>query len=160
MVGGRSCSTWTVELFVDTSKAWLFLLVNLLVVVIATGTASAQPTEMATVAATSSQMLMERGVLGIVTVLEGVVIFLLFKDLKQQHEKTLEWAVKATDVLATAMAGAQKAEGVSVKAVEQLIKNDMAIARNEAMLQKNEATLQRIVDKLDSRGSGGSRDGD
>lgn len=135
----------------QTSKAFIFFLVNLLVVVLVTSSAFAQPAPGPEVVTSSTQILLERGgILGAVAVLEGLAIFLLFKDLKQQHEKTLEWAVKATDVLATAMAGAQKSEATQVRAMEQL-------AKNEAALAKNEAALARVAERMDNKGSGGTR---
>lgn len=132
----------------QTSKAWLLLLFNIFAAVALTSTAHAQ--DVVPVAQTASNALLERGVLGIFVVLEGIVIFLLFKDLKQQHEKTLEWAVKATEVLATAMAGAQKSEATQLKVLEQLVKNETTLSRAEHL-------LSRVAEKL---GSGGSRAGD
>lgn len=131
------------------TRAGLFLIINMLLVVLLTTAAQAQPDP--DVVTKSTDLLLERGVLGLFVFLEGVVIFLLFKDLKQQHEKTLEWAVKATEVLATAMAGAQRSEGNQVRALEQLTKNEAALARNEAV-------LSRVAERLDNnKGSGGSR---
>lgn len=132
-----------------TYKVVLFLIINLFIVVLACSSAFAQSVVVPPEAVSSSlQVLLERGgILGAVCILEGVAIFLLFKDLKQQHEKTLEWAVKATDVLATAMVGAQKAEGTLLRAIEQLAKNESVIKQAELVLAAAAA-----------KGSGGSRD--
>lgn len=125
-------------------SARFLLFVNLALAFYATVALAQVPVD---ATANAANQLIDQGAWGALVVLEGIAIFLLFKDLKNQHTQTLAWAVKATDVLATTMQGAQKTEAALQKAVEQL-------SKNEATMQ----TLVRILERFE-RGSGGSRGG-
>jgi hypothetical protein len=130
-------------------SARLLLFTNIALALYATVALAQVPAEPIT---NATNQLIDQGAWGALVVLEGIAIFLLFKDLKSQHEQTLAWAVKATDVLATTMQGAQKTEAALQRTAEQLAKYEATTAKYEATL----AGLVRILERFE-RGSGGSR---
>jgi hypothetical protein len=114
----------------------------------------------ATEATGAVQTVLQQGAWGGLVILEGLAILLLFRDLKIQHGQTLEWAVKATDVLATTMSHAGKTEASLARVLEQVTKSDAIHARVEGAFVRWEALATRLEARLErGRGGGGHSDG-
>lgn len=79
-------------------------------------------------ASDATNTILQTGVVGALCVLEGIVIAFLFRELKDSQSKTTDWAVKATEMLATALSSSQKSEQAVTKATEQLAKNDTLLS--------------------------------
>lgn len=66
--------------------------------------------------------MLDKGILGVLALVQMAVIAQLFKELKTNQKAVLDWAVKATE-------GSTRMEVALVKATEQLAKNEALTVR-------------------------------
>lgn len=149
-------------------KSWLpalslVLLTGIVFMILASTAAHAQggPAETVIISKTADAFL-ERGILGLLVVAEGIVIYFMYRDLKAANATMVSWATSSTKVIADSSAVSAKCEEALTATTNAIVglgpigsiltKNTEQLIRTDEREKQTQTALARAVERLDKQG--------